>query len=57
MNDLIVLAMTLAFFAATVAYIGVCDRIIGPDPEPDAERAADRADNDVDVIEPSAVTA
>lgn len=43
MNDLIVLAMTLAFFAATVAYVGVCDRIIGPDPEPETERAAEPA--------------
>ncbi|MBS1837231.1 MAG: hypothetical protein JST64_05985 [Actinobacteria bacterium] len=32
MNDLIVLGLTVAFFAASVAYVGLCDRILGPDP-------------------------
>lgn len=35
MNDLIVLVLTVAFFAIAVAYVGLCDRIIGPDPEPE----------------------
>ena len=32
MGDLIVLAMILAFFAVCIAYVALCDRIIGPDP-------------------------
>lgn len=34
MNDVIVLILTAAFFTVAVAYVGLCDRIIGPDPEP-----------------------
>lgn len=41
MTDVIVLILTVAFFAIAVAYVGLCDRIIGPDPEP--------ADPDADV--------
>jgi hypothetical protein len=33
-KDLIVIAMTLAFFGICVAYVALCNRIIGPD-EPD----------------------
>lgn len=33
MNDLIVLVLTAAFFVVAVAYVGMCDRILGPDPE------------------------
>lgn len=35
MTDVIVLILTVAFFAIAVAYVGLCDRIIGPDPEPE----------------------
>ena len=31
MKDLIVIVMTVAFFAITVGYVALCDRIIGPD--------------------------
>ncbi len=31
MKDLIVIVMTLAFFAVSVGYVALCDRIIGPD--------------------------
>ncbi len=34
MNDLIVIALTIVFFAIAVSYVALCDRIIGPDPEP-----------------------
>ena len=32
MRDLLVLAVTFGFFALCVAYVALCDRIIGPDP-------------------------
>lgn len=41
MKDLIVLAITLGFFALGVAYVALCDRIIGPDELPDAAGADD----------------
>ena len=31
MTDLLVLAVTLAFFALCAGYISLCDRLIGPD--------------------------
>jgi hypothetical protein len=31
MKDLIVIVMTLAFFALGVGYVALCNRIIGPD--------------------------
>jgi len=31
-NDVIVIALAVGFFGLCVAYIGLCDRIIGPDP-------------------------
>ena len=34
MNDLIVIALTAVFFAIAVSYVALCDKIIGPDPEP-----------------------
>jgi hypothetical protein len=38
MNDLLVILMTLGFFGICVAYVGLCDRIVGPDePESEAE--------------------
>ena len=43
MRDVIVLAVTVAFFALCVAYVRWCDRIIGPDP-------ADLGDGDVDEV-------
>ena len=37
--DLLFVVITIAFFAICVAYVRVCDRIIGPDPAtPPAER-------------------
>jgi hypothetical protein len=45
MKDLIVVAMTLAFFALAVGYVALCNRIIGPDElDPDA---ADVGDADI----------
>jgi hypothetical protein len=45
--DLLFMVITIAFFAVCVAYVRLCDRIIGPDPAPtasapvvDAEREA-----------------
>ena len=32
MADLVFILITFAFFAVCVAYVQVCDRIIGPDP-------------------------
>jgi len=40
MKDLIVIVMTLAFFAIAVGYVGLCNRIIGPD-EVDSTDATD----------------
>lgn len=39
MNDVIVLVLTVAFFGLAVGYVGLCDRIIGEDPEPVAGEA------------------
>jgi hypothetical protein len=40
--DLLFVVITIAFFAICVAYVGVCDRIIGPDPAtPPPERRED----------------
>lgn len=36
MKDLIVLLMTFGFFGLCVAYVALCDRIVGPDPDPEA---------------------
>jgi hypothetical protein len=48
--DLLFVVITIAFFVLCVAYVRVCDRIIGPDPTPapsapseEAEREAVRA--------------
>jgi hypothetical protein len=34
MADLLFMLITAAFFALSVAYVKLCDRIIGPDPVP-----------------------
>ena len=34
MADLLFVVITIAFFVLCVAYVRVCDRIIGPDPKP-----------------------
>lgn len=34
MADLLFVVITVAFFLVCVAYVRVCDRIIGPDPAP-----------------------
>jgi hypothetical protein len=45
MTDLVLIVATLAFVAICVAYIGWCDRIIGPDePYGDAAGMAPPAD-------------
>ena len=38
MRDVVVILMTLGFFALCVVYVGLCDRIVGPD-EQDANIA------------------
>lgn len=45
MKDLIVIVMTVAFFAITVGYVALCDRIIGPDEFGDS--ADDTGDADI----------
>ncbi len=35
MKDLIVIVMTVAFFALAVGYVALCNRIIGPDQQVD----------------------
>jgi hypothetical protein len=45
MNDLLVVLMTVGFFAVCIAYVALCDRIVGPDEddletEPDAGAGA-----------------
>ncbi|MEP6658629.1 MAG: hypothetical protein ABJD24_01795 [Acidimicrobiales bacterium] len=40
MRDVIILVGTIAFFALCVGYVGLCDRIIGPDPV-DADESDD----------------
>jgi hypothetical protein len=37
--DILFVVITIAFFVLCVAYVRVCDRIIGPDPAPTAPRA------------------
>ena len=46
MRDLLVLAVIFGFFALCVAYVALCDRIIGPDPvlaADDPDRVSTRA--------------
>ena len=53
MTDLVLVVATCAFIALCVAYIGWCDRIIGPD-----DAVAPTAVNDASApIEPERVTA
>jgi hypothetical protein len=47
--DLLFIIITVAFFAVGVAYVRLCDRIIGPDPALDqatAEADDDRAERE-----------
>jgi hypothetical protein len=37
MKDVVVILMTLGFFAVCVAYVALCDRIVGPDDPAAAE--------------------
>jgi len=47
-NDLWMVAATLGFFALCVAYVKLCDRIIGPDDVESADlESADVASTDV----------
>ena len=41
MGDVLFLAVTAAFFAVTVLFVKLCDRIIGP--EPDRQATPDEA--------------
>lgn len=50
MNDLIVLALTAVFFVIAVAYVGLCDRIIGPDPELEHADAGETPDVEVEAV-------
>jgi hypothetical protein len=45
MKDLIVIVMTLAFFALAVGYVALCNRIIGPDAVDDAGTAEGSVDD------------
>lgn len=36
MADLVMIAVTMVFFAACIGFVALCDRIIGPDPVLDA---------------------
>jgi hypothetical protein len=48
--DLLFVVITFAFFAICVAYVRVCDRIIGPDPAtPPAEHREDADREEVTV--------
>jgi hypothetical protein len=38
--------ITVAFFAVCVAYVRLCDRIIGPDPAPSSSTPAVGADHE-----------
>jgi hypothetical protein len=47
--DLLFIVITIAFFAVGVAYVRLCDRIIGPDPSSDqavTESDGDRAERE-----------
>jgi hypothetical protein len=41
-GDLVVLLMTFGFFVLCVAYVALCDRVVGPD-DPDAAPRPDDA--------------
>ena len=43
MKDVIVILMTLGFFGLCVAYVALCDRIVGPEPDPEPVVADDDA--------------
>lgn len=47
MRDIVILAVTAAFFALCVAYVRWCDHIIGPDPDINADPAAAGEDRSV----------
>ena len=50
MADLLFVVITIAFFAICVAYVRMCDRIIGPDPAtPPAEHREDTERREVTV--------
>jgi hypothetical protein len=59
MRDLVILAVTAAFFALCVAYVRWCDHIIGPDPETfvDEADASVELDDDADALGTAAVGA
>jgi hypothetical protein len=51
MNDLLVVLMTLGFFGICVAYVGLCDRIVGPDePETHDAGSGDASDSPVSEV-------
>ena len=47
MADLLFVVIIVAFFAICVAYVRVCDHIIGPDPAPPA---AERRDDERETV-------
>ena len=46
MADVLFVVITVAFFAMCVAYVRLCDRIIGPDPASSASADAVGADRE-----------
>lgn len=59
MRDLVILAVTFGFFALCVAYVALCDRIIGEDPPVGADPSAEpvRAGDTAERGDPAEVTA
>lgn len=53
MNDFSYVAVILVFFAVAALFVKACDRIIGPDEESEAPRAAAPPD-DHDSVKPAA---
>jgi len=49
MKDLIVIVMTLTFFALAVGYVALCNRIIGPDAVDDTAGAPGTDSRDGDI--------
>lgn len=44
MDDLVVILMTLGFFALCLVYVALCDRIVGPDEQDEPGDPGDRGD-------------
>ena len=53
MKDVVVVLMTVGFFAFCVAYVALCDRIVGPDDQ-DGEPEPSGSAGGVDLVQPGA---